>query len=138
MSIIATFFLLLLPPLHPESQKARIVRSQWSLINGPPVLFVYSPLGFGKDFKQDTKKPHIYDKIKYEFKISDEKIKKIKYRMKEMKQREHERRKEKLKLGARVLHKRHLVKSVTFGAGNQPCFCLELCSGQHKEGNKIR
>lgn len=55
-----------------------------------------------------------------------------------MKQREHERRKEKLKLGARVLHKRHLVKSVTFGAGNQPCFCLELCSGQHKEGNKIR
>lgn len=38
-----------------------------------PVLFIFSLLGFRKDFKQHTKKgAHVYNKIKYKLKISHE------------------------------------------------------------------
>lgn len=60
-------------------------------------------------------------------------------KMKDMKQREYEKRgKKKLKLEARLHRKRQSRKSVTFVAEGEPCFCLELPSSRSKEGNKIR
>lgn len=47
-------------------------------------------------------------------------------------------RRRELKLGAGSLHKRQTMKPATPAAGGDPCFRLELSSGQSKEGNKIR